>query len=200
MRLFGKNIGIAMTGSFCTLAEMICEIEILIKEEGAVITPILSEMVDETDTRFGRAVGWKDELERIGCKPPILTIPQAEPIGPRGMFDVLVIAPCSGNTLAKLANGITDGSVLMAAKSHLRDQRPVVLSVSTNDGLGFNAKNLGILLNSKNIYMVPFGQDNPKEKANSLRSDVSKIAETVVEAMFGRQIQPVLLQYPSIMI
>ena len=123
------------------------------------------------------------------------SIVEVEPIGPRKLFDILVIAPCTGNTMAKLANGITDGPVLMAAKAMLRNQRPVVLAISTNDGLGLNAKNLGILLNTKNVYLVPFGQDNPQQKPNSLVARVELLLDTVILALQGKQLQPVLVTF-----
>ncbi|MGE5577690.1 MAG: dipicolinate synthase subunit B [Syntrophothermus sp.] len=192
MSLAGKRIGFALTGSHCTLGEVIPQIQRLV-EAGAEVIPILSESVSQTDTRFGPAEKWKDELLRITGKKPFTTIVEAETIGPKKLLDVLVIAPCTGNTLAKLANAITDSPVLMAAKAQLRNRRPVVIAISTNDGLGNNAKNLGMLLNMRNIYMVPFGQDAPHDKQASLVARMESIPETVLEALEGRQIQPVLL-------
>ncbi|WP_227766565.1 dipicolinate synthase subunit B [Zhaonella formicivorans] len=191
MRLVNKKIGFAVTGSHCTLEKILSEVKRLV-EEGAEVTPILSENVQQTDTRFGEARLWTEKLVEITKKEPITSITEAEPIGPKGLLDVVLIAPCTGNTLAKLANGITDGTVLMAAKAHLRNQRPVVLAVSTNDGLGFNAKNIGLLLNSKNIYFVPFGQDDPVKKPGSLVAKMDKILDTVEGALAGKQIQPLL--------
>jgi len=164
-------------------------------DEGAELTPIISYSVDSMDTRFGKAEDWKLQFRQITQKEIIHTIPQAEPIGPQKMFDCVVIAPCTGNTLAKLANGIIDTPVLMAAKSHLRNQRPVVLAISSNDGLGLNARNIGTLLIAKNVYLVPFGQDNPVDKANSLVAHMDKIPETILMAYAGKQIQPVLVDY-----
>lgn len=195
MRLKGKRIGVALTGSHCTIDKVMTEIEKLVREEGADIYPIISDSVNCTDTRFGTALHWKEALERITCKKAITSIAEAEPVGPQKLLDVLVIAPCTGNTMAKLAHGITDSSVLMAAKATLRNQNPVVVAISTNDGLGFGAYNLGMLLNAKNIYLVPFGQDNPFGKNNSLVAHMNKIADTVVESLQGRQIQPLLIQY-----
>lgn len=195
MRLMGKKIGIALTGSHCTLEKVMEEIEKLIREEGADIYPIISDSVNTTDTRFGTAAHWKGTLEKITNKKVITSIAEAEPIGPKKLLDALVIAPCTGNTMAKLAHGITDSTVLMAAKATLRNQKPVILAISTNDGLGFGACNLGILLNTKNIYLVPFGQDNPLGKNNSLVAHMDKIADTVLASLEGRQIQPVLLPY-----
>ena len=164
-RLQGKKIGFALTGSFCTLGKVMLEIEKLIEKEGAEIYPVLSENMRTMDTKFGDAAHWQAALGHLGCKQPMTTIVEAEPIGPNNFLDVVVIAPCSGNSLAKLANGITDTPPLMAAKAQLRNNKPVVLAISTNDGLGMNAKNIGLLLNMKNIYLVPFGQDSPHNKS-----------------------------------
>ncbi|SHI44276.1 dipicolinate synthase subunit B [Desulfofundulus thermosubterraneus] len=192
MRLKDVRVGFAVTGSHCTLDEVMVQLENLVKE-GAVVYPIISAVVDGTDTKYGPAQKWKDLLGKITGHVPINSITGAEPIGPGKLLDVLVVAPCTGNTLAKLANGITDGPVLMAIKAHLRNLRPVVLAISTNDGLGMNAKNLGLLLNTKNIYLVPFGQDNPLEKPNSLKAKMDLIIDTVLLALEGKQIQPVLV-------
>lgn len=194
MRLKNIKIGFAITGSHCTLDVIRNELENLVKE-GAEVFPILSEAVSNTDTRFGAAEELKEFLRKTTKKDLITTITEAEPIGPCSLFDVLVVAPCTGNSLAKLANGITDSTVLMAVKAHLRNLKPVVLAISTNDGLGVNAKNLGILLNTKNIFLVPFGQDNPYLKANSLVAKMNLIVDTVVLAMVGKQVQPVLVSY-----
>lgn len=194
MRLKGVKLGFALTGSFCTLHEVVKEIERL-KAEGATVYPVVSQEVATLDTRFGTARHWLDLLTSITGEPVIASIVDAEPIGPARLFDILVVAPCTGNTLAKLANGITDGPVLMAAKAMLRNQRPVVLAISTNDGLGLNAKNLGILLNTKNVYLVPFGQDNPVEKPNSLVARIDLLLDTVVLALQGKQLQPLLISY-----
>ena len=194
MQFDGLKIGFAITGSHCMLHEVIKIMKRLV-DEGADVTPIISYSVDSMDTRFGKAEDWKLQFREITHKESIHTIPDAEPIGPQKMFDCVVIAPCTGNTLAKLANGITDTPVLMASKSHLRNQRPLVLAISTNDGLGLNARNLGTLLITKNIYLVPFGQDNPQVKANSLVAHMDKVPETILMACTGKQIQPVLLDY-----
>ncbi len=195
MRLSGIKIGLALTGSHCTLSRVLPEICRLRQEEGAEIMPILSESVDCTDTRFGTAASWKAALLAAGCQPPVRSITEAEPIGPRGLCDAVVIAPCSGNTLAKLAGGIVDSPVLMAAKAQLRNGRPLVLAISTNDGLGMNARNIGLLLNSKQVFFVPFGQDDPFGKPNSLVADMRRIGDTLAAAISGQQIQPILLQY-----
>jgi len=193
MRLANVRVGFALTGSHCTIAEVIPCLRELV-QEGAVVYPIVSQAVAQTDTKFGSARQWKEMLRGITGKPVIDTIVGAEPIGPEKMLDVMVVAPCTGNTLAKLANGIVDGPVLMAVKAHLRNQRPVVLAISTNDGLGMNAKNIGLLLNTKNIYLVPFGQDNPKEKPNSLKAKMDLLLDTVIMALAGKQYQPLLVQ------
>jgi len=194
MKFDGLKIGFAVTGSHCTLSEITKVMKQLV-DAGADVTPIISYSVESMDTRFGKAEEWKHQLQEITHKQPIHSIPEAEPIGPKKMFDCVVIAPCTGNTLAKLANGIIDTPVLMAAKSHLRNLKPLVLAISTNDGLGLNARNIGTLLITKNIYLVPFGQDNPEVKANSLVAHMDKVPETILMACEGKQIQPVLLDY-----
>jgi len=186
MELKGIKIGFAITGSHCTVKKVIKEIDNLINE-GAEITPIFSNSIQKTDSRFGKACNLINKIINKTSKKPIMSIIEAEPIGPKKLFDIMIIAPCSGNTLAKLANGITDTPVLMAAKAHLRNNKPLVLGISTNDGLSVNAKNLGLVLNMKNIYIVPFGQDNPKEKINSLVSHMNLIPDTIKEALKGRQ-------------
>ncbi|WP_018085718.1 dipicolinate synthase subunit B [Desulfurispora thermophila] len=192
MTLQGVRIGFALTGSHCTMDEVLVEIERL-KNEGAEVFPVVSYSVDSTDSRFGTAAALKQKLRKTTGREVINTIVGAEPVGPEKMFDVLVVAPCTGNTIAKLANAITDTPVLMAIKAHLRNQRPVVLAVSTNDGLGMNAKNIGLLLNTKHVYMVPFGQDSPAGKPNSLKAKMDLLPDTVLLALQGRQIQPVLI-------
>lgn len=191
MKLAGKKVGFAITGSHCTIEKILPEVENLVKE-GAEVYPILSESVQFTDTRFGLARHWVEKLQRITGKKPITSIVEAEPIGPKKYLDILVIAPCTGNTLSKLSQGITDGTVLMAAKAHLRNQKPLVIAISTNDGLGNNAKNISILLNTKNIYFVPFGQDDPFNKPNSLVAHFNKMLDTVLSAFEGKQFQPLI--------
>lgn len=192
MRLRGKKIGFALTGSHCTLEKAIPEIEKLLAE-GAEIFPVISPSVDLTDTRFGDATEWKTRLVKITGRKIINSITGAEPLGPKGILDAFVIAPCTGNTLAKLATGITDTAVLMGAKAQLRNQKPVILAVSTNDGLGFNGKNIGIMLSAKNVYMVPFGQDSPFTKPNSLVAKMDALLPTILAALEGKQLQPVLI-------
>jgi dipicolinate synthase subunit B len=192
MLLNGIKVGIALTGSFCTIGKVIPEIEKLVLE-GADVYPAISEVVDKFDTRFGKAEDWKGKLKNITGKDIISSIVEAEPIGPKAFLDVLVVAPCTGNTLSKIANAVTDTTVTMACKAHLRNQKALVIGISTNDGLSANAKNLGLLLNMRNIYFVPFGQDDPVKKCNSLVADMEKLIPTIKLALEGIQIQPVLL-------
>lgn len=184
-----KTIGFAMCGSFCTLKTVITQIHEL-KKLNYNIVPIMSETTYETDTRFGKAKDFIEEIESVCSRSIIHTIASAEPIGPKALLDLLIIAPCTGNTLAKLAVGIADTSVTMAAKSHLRNKRPVLIAVSTNDGLGGAAKNIGQLMNYKNIFFVPFSQDDPENKQNSLIADFSQIPDAVNLALKGKQSQP----------
>ena len=188
----GVTVGFALTGSYCTFAQVLPVVEAVQRRFGRVI-PILSEHSAATDTRFGRAEDHRRALERIcGC-PPLTSIREAEPIGPKKLLDVLVIAPCTGNTLGKLAHGITDTCVTMAAKAHLRNNRPVVLAVSTNDGLSASLPNLGALSCRRNFYLVPFRQDDPLHKPCSLVADMERIPQTIEAALRGEQLQPVLL-------
>lgn len=181
------NIGYCLTGSFCTFSKSIHALENLVKS-GHNVTPIMSENAYTIDTRFGDAVDIQNKLIEITGNSIIHTIEQAEPIGPNKMFDVLVVAPCTGNTLAKLASGITDTAATMAVKSHLRNSRPVVIGVSTNDALGAAAKNIGALLNYKHYYFVPFGMDNCILKPKSMVCDFSKLSETIDLAITGKEI------------
>lgn len=192
MLLQGIKAGFALTGSFCTFDKTMRELERMVAE-GADIMPIISGAVDSFDTKFGRAEDWKTKIEGITGKKLVRTIVEAEPIGPKALLDIMVVAPCTGNTLGKLANGITDTPVTMACKAHLRNGRPVVIAIATNDGLGTNARNLGALLNMKNIYFVPFGQDDPVKKRNSIIAKSELIIPTVLEALQGRQLQPLLV-------
>lgn len=187
------KVGYAMCGSFCTLKRAVEEIKVL-KEKDFDIYPIMSPITYSTDTRFGKAADFISEVEEICGKKIICTVKDAEPIGPKGLLDVLVISPCTGNTLGKIANGITDSSVSMAAKAHLRNGRPLVLTIATNDALSASAKNLGALMNTKNVYFVPFGQDDAFKKPTSLIADFSLIYDTVISALDGKQLQPILLK------
>lgn len=185
------NIGFAMCGSFCTFTKVIPQIEVL-KSSGYNVIPIMSQTAYSTDTRFGKASEFNKQIENITDNKIIHTIFAAEPIGPKKMLDLLVVAPCTGNTLGKLANGITDTSVTLAVKAHLRNERPVVIAVSTNDALGAAAKNIGLLLNAKHLYFVPMRQDDSENKPNSIVADFSKIKDTVEAALSEKQIQPVI--------
>lgn len=191
MKLEGVKAGLAITGSFCTFDKIEEQIKALVKQEVNVY-PIFSTNVQTTDSRFGDTAQYIEHITSITGNKPILRLEEAEPIGPKGYLDVLLIAPCTGNTLAKLANGITDSPVLMAAKAHLRNEKPLVISISTNDALGINFRNIGTLYNIKNIYFVPFGQDNPIKKPNSMIAHTDRIPETLEYALEGKQIQPVI--------
>lgn len=186
------RLGFAMCGSFCTFKLVLEELERLAKDYD--ITPIMSQGAAFTDTRFGKAEDFRRRVAEICGREPITTIADAEPIGPRALLDVLVIEPCTGNTLGKLVNGITDTPVTMAAKAHLRNGRPLVLAVSTNDALGASARNIGTLMNAKNIFFVPMRQDSPRGKPASLVADFSETAAAIKSALEGRQTQPLLLQ------
>ena len=192
MRFSGIKIGFALTGSHCTIAEVLPYMRQL-SDEGAVIIPIFSPAVRDTDSRFGTAADLLRQVVEITGREPLTTIAEVEPIGPQKLADVLLVAPCTGNTLAKLALGVIDTNVTMACKAQLRNNRPVVLAISTNDGLSGNARNLGSLLNRKGIYFVPFGQDAPQTKQTSLVAQMRLIPETLVAALEGKQIQPLLM-------
>lgn len=181
------NIGYCLTGSFCTFAKSLKAIK-EITDAGHNVIPIMSEIAYNTDTRFGSAESIREKLKELTGNNIIHTITQAEPIGPAKMFDVLVVAPCTGNTLAKLANGITDTSVTMAVKSHLRNSKPVVIGVSTNDALGAAAKNIGCLMNYKNYYFVPMSMDDPAKKPKSIVCDFSQIMDTIDLAAVGKAV------------
>ncbi len=191
MSLAGKHIGVALTGSFCTYEKVFRELKKLV-DEGALIQTIFSNAAGSIDSRFGKAEDFIKKAEELTGSKPIMTISEAEPIGPGSLLDVLVLFPCTGNTIAKLANGITDTPVLMAAKAHLRNNKPLVISISTNDALGMNMKNIGLLLNAKNIYFVPFSQDNPEHKPNSMISHTELLIPSLEAALEGRQYQPVI--------
>ncbi len=192
MTLSEKNVAFALTGSFCTFDRVFTELEKL-AAEGANLFPIFSIPSASFDTRFGKAKDWIARAENISGNPPVTSIIEAEAFGPANLLDLLIIAPCTGNTLAKLANGITDSPVLMAAKGHLRNKKPVVLAISTNDALGANMKNIGLLMNTRNIFFVPYGQDQCKTKPYSMVAHFDLIYPTILEALQGRQLQPVIL-------
>lgn len=192
MTLKDKNVGYAITGSFCTFRKMINAVREL-KNQGANVFPIMSEISYSTDTRFGTCEEFKNLLMEITGNDIIKSVKEAEPIGPKKLFDILIVAPCTGNTLAKLSGGITDTSVTMAVKAHIRNGRPVLIGVSTNDALGNSAKNIGNLLNYKNIFFVPFEQDDFNGKPNSLVADFDKIIPAAEAALELKQLQPILL-------
>lgn len=192
MSLQNIKIGFALTGSFCTFEKTIRQMQELINL-GAEVIPIMSYSSYKLDTKFGTASDYIEKIKEITNKDIIHTIQEAEPIGPKKMTDIMLIAPCSGNTIAKLANGIIDTPVTMAAKSHLRNQRPLVIAISTNDALSGSAENIGKILNRKNYYFVPFRQDNPITKPNSLVFDSKSIIETLEKALEKEQIQPLIL-------
>lgn len=192
MNLEGKKVGFVMTGSFCTFKKTIPQI-LKIKQKGGKIVPIMSNNAYKLDTKFGKAKDFIDEIEDITEEKIIHTIIDAEPIGPKKLTDIMIIAPCSGNTIAKLANGITDTVATMAAKSHLRNNNPLVVAISTNDALSGSAENIGKLLNRKNYYFVPFKQDNPITKPRSIVFDPDYIIKTLEFALDREQIQPIML-------
>ncbi len=184
--------GFALCGSFCTFSKAIAQMKYL-KGTGMDLVPIMSQNAYTMDTRFGRAEDFIREIETICGHPVIHTIEAAEPIGPKKMFDILIIEPCTGNTIGKLANGITDTPVTMAAKSHLRNARPLLIAVSTNDALGAAGKNIGQLLNYKNIYFIPMRQDDSVKKPRSIVADFTMTEDAVHAALKGEQIQPILM-------
>ena len=184
------TLGFALCGSFCTYRSVLEALAELCKHYH--VLPIQSEISATADSRFGEAKAFRARIEQLCGNPIIDTIPKAEPIGPQKLLDLLVIAPCTGNTLAKLANGIADTPVTLACKAHLRNERPVVIAVSTNDGLAGNAQNLGKLLPRRHFYFVPFGLDDPVNKPASLVADMRRIPETAAAALEGRQLQPIL--------
>ena len=190
--LEGKRIGFAMTGSFCTFAQVFPAAEAL-AQTGAQLFPILSNNVWSLDTRFFSAAEVRRRLTAIAGREIWHTLPDVEPIGPKKLLDLLIVAPCTGNTLGKLAGGIFDTPVTMAVKSHLRNDRPVLLALSTNDGLAMSARSIGTLLAWRNIYFVPFRQDDPERKPSSLVADMAEIPRAAREALQGRQVQPVLI-------
>ncbi|MFC4077887.1 dipicolinate synthase subunit B [Salinithrix halophila] len=193
MDLTGKTIGFGLTGSHCTHDEVLPQMERFV-ELGARVIPIVSHTVQKVDSRFGTAKDWMEKIKGITNEKIYASVPEVEPIGPKNLLDCMLIAPCTGNSLARLANALTDGPVLMAAKAQMRNHRPVVLAISTNDALGLNAANLARLLAAKDIYFVPFGQDNPEGKPKSMVARMDLIPETVQAAMDGYQLQPLIVE------
>ncbi|QSX05792.1 dipicolinate synthase subunit B [Sedimentibacter sp. zth1] len=192
MKLDKKNVGVAFTGSFCTLEKTFKELENIL-EENCNVNTVFSYSSQNIDCRFGKSDDFIERAYKLTKNKPILTLEEAEPLGPKNLLDILIIAPCTGNTAAKLVNGITDTPVLMAAKGHLRNNKPLVISLSTNDALGYNLKNIGLLLNTKNIYFVPFGQDDYIRKPNSMVAHTNMIIDTMEKALDGVQIQPIVI-------
>ena len=192
MDIKGKKIGIAFTGSFCTYKKAFIQLEKL-KEHGCDIYTIFSERSASVNSRFGDAADFIKRAVDITGREPLMTIESAEPIGPKAFLDALAILPCTGNTAAKLCNGIVDSPVLMAAKAHLRNEKPLIISISTNDGLAMNMKNIGMLMNMKNIYFVPFGQDDPIKKPNSLIAHTDMLIPTIEHSLERKQLQPVVV-------
>lgn len=196
-KMKGKVIGFGLTGSHCTYHEVFPVMQELV-DQGATVIPVLSYTVQKTDTRFGDATEHLKKIKEITGEEPILTIPDAEPLGPKRPLDCMVIAPLTGNSTSKFANALTDTPVLMAAKATLRNESPVVIAVSTNDALGLNGVNIMRLMATKNIYFVPLGQDQPYIKPNSLVADMTLIPQTIEAALEGKQFQPVLIErYPN---
>jgi dipicolinate synthase subunit B len=193
MNLQGKRIGFGLTGSHCTYDVVYPEIEKLVNA-GAEVIPVVTFTVQNTDTRFGKGEDWIKRIEDLTGNKAIDSIVKAEPLGPKLPLDCMVIAPLTGVSMSKFANAMNDSPVLMAAKATLRNQKPVVLGISTNDALGLNGVNLMRLMATKNIYFIPFGQDDPVKKQNSMVARMSMLIDTVIEAMEGRQLQPVLVE------
>ena len=193
MNFKNLTIGFGMTGSHCTHDEVLPQMKRLV-ELGANVIPVISHTVATVDSRFGTAEDWKQKIKEITGRLPLMTIPEVEPFGPQKKLDCFVIAPCTGNSLAKLANAMTDSPIVMAAKAQMRNHRPVVLAISTNDALGLNAANLAKLLAAKDIYFVPFGQDAPEKKPKSMVARMELIPETCLAAIEGKQLQPLIVE------
>ncbi len=189
--LEGVRIGFVMTGSFCTFHHAFAQAEYLVSC-GAILVPVMSEHAAQISTRFGEAAAQKERLEQIAGRPVICSIADAEPIGPKGMTDIMAVVPCTSNTAAKLAMSITDGTATMAVKSHLRSGKPVVLAIASNDALAGCAKQIGMLSNMKHYYFVPFAQDDAGKKPTSLVADFSCTVETIAAALKGQQYQPMI--------
>lgn len=187
------KVGFAMCGSFCTFAKVIPQMQVLV-DAGYEVVPVMSPVSYSTDTRFGKAEDFRGQIEAICQNPIVHTIPQAEPFGPKKMVDAMIVAPCTGNTLGKLANGITDTPVTLAVKSTLRNERPILIAVSTNDALSGSAANIGTLLNRKHFYFVPMRQDDFLKKPTSIVADFTQILPAFEQALLGKQIQPILVQ------
>lgn len=193
MSLKGKRIGFGLTGSHCTYDAVFPEIERLV-QEGAEVIPVVTFTVKSTETRFGKGEDWVSRIEDLTGNKAIDSIVAAEPLGPKLPLDCMVIAPITGNSMSKFANAMTDSPVLMAAKATLRNGKPVVLGISTNDALGLNGVNLMRLMATKNIFFIPFGQDDPVKKPNSMVARMTMLYDTIESAINGKQLQPVLVE------
>ncbi|MGW6297768.1 dipicolinate synthase subunit B [Peribacillus butanolivorans] len=193
MSLQGKRIGFGLTGSHCTYDEVFPEIKKIVNE-GAEVIPIVTSTVQNTETRFGKGEDWVERIEKLTGNRVVDTIVKAEPLGPKLPLDCMVIAPLTGNSMSKMANALTDSPVLMAAKATMRNHRPVVVAISTNDALGLNGVNLMRLMAAKDIYFVPYGQDNPIGKPSSMVARMSMIRDTIIAAIEREQIQPVIVE------
>lgn len=193
MNIKGKTIGFGLTGSHCTFEEIMIEMKKLV-DAGARVIPIVTHTLLSTDTKFGKSEDWVAMIKKITGEEIIDSMVKAEPFGPSKLLDVMLIAPMTGNSTAKLANALTDSPVLMSAKAQMRNQKPLVLAISTNDGLGLNAVNVAKLIPTKNIYFVPFGQDAPDKKPNSLVARMELIQETCEAALDGKQLQPMVVE------
>lgn len=192
MQLTGRRIGFGLTGSYCTIPDVLPEMKRL-RAEGAELFPIVSPELFKTDTRFGKGEGFYKAVVEIAGREPWQTLVEVEPIGPKKLLDVMVVAPCTGTTLARLALGLSSTPVTLACKAQLRNNRPVVLAIATNDGLGANLMNLALIMNRRSIYFVPFGQDDPERKPKSLVAKLELLTPTVIRALQGEQLQPVLI-------
>ncbi|MCY8490176.1 dipicolinate synthase subunit B [Bacillus atrophaeus] len=193
MSFKGKRIGFGLTGSHCTYEAVFPQIEALVKE-GAEVRPVVTFTVKSTDTRFGEGAEWIKKIEELTGYEAIDSIVKAEPLGPKLPLDCMIIAPLTGNSMSKLANAMTDSPVLMAAKATIRNNRPVVLGISTNDALGLNGTNLMRLMSTKNIFFIPFGQDDPYKKPNSMVAKMELLPQTVEKALSHQQLQPILVE------
>jgi len=192
--LSGARIGVAMAASHCNLARAVATMKELV-DQGAEVTPIVSHSILTVETRFGTPDYWKEQITQVANRDMLLSIPDVEPSGPKHWFDVVLVMPCTGNTLAKLANAINDSPVTMAAKAQLRNGRPVLLAITSNDLLGMNSMNLGRMLSSRNIYFVPFGQDDPVNKPRSLDAHLELTVDSIKAAIAGEQLQPILVPW-----
>ncbi|HHT48366.1 MAG TPA: dipicolinate synthase subunit B [Firmicutes bacterium] len=192
MQLAGMRIGLGLTGSYCTIPDVLPQMKKL-RAEGAELFPIVSPVIFRTDTRFGKGEDVYKQVVEIAGREPWQSLVEVEPIGPKKLLDVMVVAPCTGTTLARLALGLSSTPVTLACKAQLRNNSPVVLAIATNDGLGATLMNLALIMNRRSIYFVPFRQDDPERKPKSLVADLELLTPTIIQALQGEQLQPVLL-------